>query len=432
MKENLNSKNIDLNDKESEYFKRETNFNICYENLNPEEKCLYEEYDKDYNLSMQNDFVQNEFLNSDSYLKSISNSNDNLFLNFENMINDIKLSNNYSNRSQRNTESLQTVICLDKKISENRNSLSNSNINQDIMVNLRGKYSLSKKSLNRSKDSKECIEIMENLEQEAYDRIDTLKEKKDKINLLDRFKKPNDIQNKQNNFSNEKISNRIPNSSLIVDQFSSNFKNFEKIDINDFKNNIPYKQQVRENRKRLAKSSCEESITEKENPSNIPSSLRISNSSRFLNSGLLLEGVKTNKSFFLIRNKRMEQMLNYSMSQEKIHSNPKNHRVASSSKDKKADKIILKNIQYNNSIHISKDKTAPSLNVNTKKSINASFYANNESLSIVFTERELMQTPNKTNILAEALISSKRYSHIEPRYNKIYENNNKSQTEKSK
>jgi hypothetical protein len=462
MREMINSKLNEVTERESEFLERDAIFNNCYENLSTEEKRLYEEYDREINVSVRN----KKILEDDPYLDLNSKSNHVQLLNFEDLINDLKLSMNSIQNNNNNTGSLQTVISLDRKQSEKRLSGVNS---QNTIINLNEKYSLSKKSLNRSKESKECFEIIESLEQESYDKIDTLKDKKDNKNLLDRFIKPKDIkenqnkkkimpnlilprksqeikdrQNQINSIAMDKISiihekeilknkdtliYNIPNLSL-KNKITTNYQNFNKI---DFKNDKPYKQQVRDNRKKFTKSlntASEDSISEKENGSSTnrkSSNLTNSDSSRFLNSGLLLEGVKTNKSFFLIRNKRMEQMLNYSMSQEKIQSNLKHHRVSSS--EIEVEKNILKNkgsyLQSNNSIHISKDKTAPSLNVNTKKSINASFNANNESLSIVFTERELIQTPNKLSI-------SKRYSHIEPRYNKPSAKEIKSQTEKSK
>jgi hypothetical protein len=464
MREMINSKLNEVAERESEFWERDAIFNNYYDNLSTEEKRLYEEYDRELiiNVSVRN---KNKYIpEDDPYLDLNSKSNDVQLLNFEDLINDIKLSmNSIQNNNNNNTGSLQTVISLDKKQSEKRFSGVNS---QNTIINLNEKYSLSKKSLNRSK---ECIEIIESFEQESYDKIDTLKDKKDNKNLLEIFIKPNDIkenqnekkimpnlilprksqeikdpQNQINSIAMDKISNihekeilknkdtliyNIPNLSL-KNKITTNYQNFNKI---DFKNDKPYKQQVRDNRKKFTKSlntASEDSISEKENGSSTKrksANLTNSDSSRFLNSGLLLDGVKTNKSFFLIRNKRMEQMLNYSMSQEKIQSNLKHHRVSSS--EIEVEKNILKNkgsyLQSNNSIHISKDKTAPSLNVNTKKSINASFNANNESLSIVFTERELIQTPNKLSI-------SKRYSHIEPRYNKPSDKEIKSQTEKSK
>jgi hypothetical protein len=75
-------------------------------------------------------------------------------------------------------------------------------------------------------------------------------------------------------------------------------------------------------------------------------------------------------------------------------------------------------------IQVNKEKTVRSANVNntTKKTANTSFNANNETLSIVFTEKE--STGRKDSL-------NKRYSHVQSRYNMPIKGELKLQTDKS-
>jgi hypothetical protein len=456
MRDQINDKLKELNVKEVKIESREKMFYDQYKCLSNNQKEIYKKLEEEFLKQRPNEMQSVEEpikdLNFDSIIKEIRNSLSNL--------NKRKLSASMDNifflkKDKREVIEIKENNKISSKIKDTLinnsmhiNNLNNKFIKEHISVNVIKHDSVEYQDINIAKEegSKIYLSNDKNLHKNNIDNIVSLENIShihDSDMLNNRESLLTDGINLTLTQNISKIKNNVDNIESRTKKSKSSTKNLKN------HNNKTYVDTSQNKIYNPSRSMTEIETHHHRKTTNNNKLSHNDSSTNFLNSGLVLEGVKTNRTFYLIRQKRMEQMLNSSLD---VYADDLGGNNACTKLRRNYDVDITRTNQRHACLHSSKERSLslsnnssdPKLTKVSKEKLRDTFTVENTSVimeeSRQYSKYDLpykrLHTNNdnihtitandsvknlNTDCNRPKINNSAKYAHIQPRYNKTFQ-----------